>query len=191
MVDLLQPGTLLYHGSYTVVERPSLEKCARCKDFGRGFYLTTSLEQAHSFAGLSTRKAISNRIVGPKAGRGHVSVFRYKPIITEPLDSFCFPTADSQWLHCVVAHRKESLFPELMASMTRYDVISGKIANDQTNATIVAYMTGLFGQPGSPEADETCIRLLIPERLHDQHCFRTARALESLTFEGEESPCLE
>ena len=52
MVDLPQPGTLLYHGSYTAVERPSLEKCARFKDFGRGFYLTTSVEQARSFARL-------------------------------------------------------------------------------------------------------------------------------------------
>ncbi len=60
--------------------------------------------------------------------------------------------------------------------MARYDVISGKIANDQTNATIVAYMTGLFGQSGSTEADETCRRLLIPNRLHDQHCFRTTAA---------------
>ncbi len=73
--------------------------------------------------------------------------------------------------------------------MARYDVISGKIANDQTNATIVAYMGGIFGVPGSDVADETCIRLLIPERLHDQHCFRTEKALASLVFEGSESVC--
>lgn len=191
MVDQLQPGTLLYHGSYTVVERPSLEKCARFKDFGRGFYLTTSLEQARSFAKLSTRKAVSNNIVARETNACHVSVFHYEPTALDSLDTFCFPTADSQWLHCVVAHRKESLFPELIGTMAHYDIVSGKIANDQTNATIVAYMTGLFGQPGSEVADETCIRLLIPERLHDQHCFRTACALASLSFEGEETLCLE
>ncbi len=42
----LEDGIILYHGSYCVVEKPDLEKCALYKDFGRGFYLTTSKEQA-------------------------------------------------------------------------------------------------------------------------------------------------
>ena len=44
----LEAGTILYHGSYCVVENPDLEKCAKYKDFGRGFYLTSSKEQAKS-----------------------------------------------------------------------------------------------------------------------------------------------
>ena len=40
----LENGMVLYHGSYCVVENPDLEKCAAFKDFGRGFYLTTSKE---------------------------------------------------------------------------------------------------------------------------------------------------
>ena len=42
----LEEGLVLYHGSYCVVENPDLEKCALYKDFGKGFYLTTSKEQA-------------------------------------------------------------------------------------------------------------------------------------------------
>ena len=42
----LEDGMILYHGSYCVVKNPDLEKCAMYKDFGRGFYLTTSKEQA-------------------------------------------------------------------------------------------------------------------------------------------------
>lgn len=46
----LEQGMILYHGSYCIVENPDLQKCAKYKDFGQGFYLTTSKEQAKSFA---------------------------------------------------------------------------------------------------------------------------------------------
>lgn len=46
----LSDGMLLYHGSYTVVNTPDLAKCATRKDFGKGFYLTTSKKQAENSA---------------------------------------------------------------------------------------------------------------------------------------------
>ena len=42
----LKDGFVLYHGSYCEVKEPDLAKCAKKKDFGQGFYLTTSKEQA-------------------------------------------------------------------------------------------------------------------------------------------------
>lgn len=59
---------------------------------------------------------------------------------------------------------------------------SGKIANDNTNATIVAYMTNTFGQVGTEHSDDICISLLLPERLKDQFCFRTQKAINHLQF---------
>ena len=41
----LTDGVVLYHGSYCEVRSPDLGMCAKYKDFGRGFYLTSSLEQ--------------------------------------------------------------------------------------------------------------------------------------------------
>ena len=38
----LKDGFVLYHGSYCEVKEPDLAKCAKRKDFGQGFYLTTS-----------------------------------------------------------------------------------------------------------------------------------------------------
>ena len=38
----LKDGFVLYHGSYCEVKAPDLGKCAKRKDFGQGFYLTTS-----------------------------------------------------------------------------------------------------------------------------------------------------
>lgn len=62
----------------------------------------------------------------------------------------------------------------------------GKIANDNTNVTITAYLDGLYGETGSENADRICISLLLPERLQDQYCFRTEKALRTLCFERSE-----
>ena len=58
MLDL-KDGFVLYHGSYCEVKEPDLAKCAKRKDFGQGFYLTTSKEQAESFLRTSIAKAIA------------------------------------------------------------------------------------------------------------------------------------
>ncbi len=42
----LYDGMLLYHGSYTAVDNIDLEMCTEGKDFGRGFYMTSSQQQA-------------------------------------------------------------------------------------------------------------------------------------------------
>ena len=55
----LKDGFVLYHGSYCEVKEPDLAKCAKRKDFGQGFYLTTSKEQAESFLRTSIVKAIA------------------------------------------------------------------------------------------------------------------------------------
>ncbi len=177
---MLTEGTILYHGSYCQVKAPDLKKCAHAKDFGRGFYLTTSLEQATNFARLSTRKAIQNHILQPGTSNGFVSVFTLKNI--QSLLCHHFATADRAWLHCVVAHRKNSLFHKLVENYAKYDILSGKIANDNTNATIIAYMSGTFGTVGSAQADDICASLMLPERLKDQYCFRTMTAVSCLTF---------
>ena len=173
----------LYHGSYCAVPDPDLSKCAGFKDFGRGFYLTSSQAQAESFAKISTAKAIAGRRIPPQ-NYGVVSMFTC--VDPSGLLLFHYPDADAQWLHCVVAHRRNRYFPGLIRQMAAYDVISGKIANDDTNITITAYLDGLYGEVGTESADEICISLLLPERLKDQFCFRTNRALQTLAYEGSE-----
>lgn len=185
----LEKGIVLYHGSYCVVENPDLEKCAMYKDFGQGFYLTTSREQAQSFAKISTTKAKSKGLVPASEKFGYVSSLKVADI--NSLKIFEFETSDENWLHCVVAHRRSGSFFELKKSMQDYDVISGKIANDDTNATILAYMGNVFGPMGTDQADKMCISLLLPERLQDQFCFRTNNAIAVLEFLKSEKVSLE
>ena len=185
----LEEGMVLYHGSYCVVQDPDLNKCALYKDFGRGFYLTTSKEQAKSFAKISAIKAKSKGLIPYTEKFAHISFFKVSGI--DVLKTFDFETADVNWLHCIVAHRKDAAFPKIKTSIKDYDVISGKIANDDTNATILAYMGNLYGPMGSEQSDKMCISLLMPERLQDQFCFRSEKAISTLEYLKSEKVSLE
>lgn len=85
-------------------------------------------------------------------------------------------------LHCVVGHRKNNTFPDIVDNMKKYDIIAGKIADDATNVTILTYLVGAYGTIGSTEADNFCINRLIPERLKNQFCFRTINSLKCLSL---------
>lgn len=183
MYDLTN-GLVLYHGSYCEVARPELKKCAKQKDFGQGFYLTSSKEQAISFLNTSISKAITKGDIDEKQNFGIISCFRVE--LKAELSIHMFEHADSEWLHCIAAHRKKRYFTELQNEMSQYDVIAGKIADDMTNATLAAYIAGAFGEIGSKVADEFCIRQLLPEKLKDQYCFKTEKALTCLNFVGGE-----
>lgn len=179
-MKLLEAGMLLYHGSYCAVEKPVLSKCAHFKDFGRGFYLTSSKEQAQSFAKISASKAKGRALIPAMEPFAYVSSFKVTDI--SGLETFAFETANVDWLHCIVAHRRNNTFESIRNQMTSYDVVSGKIANDDTNATILAYMGNVYGPMGSEQTDNICISLLLPERLQDQFCFRSEKALSRLQF---------
>ncbi len=76
----------------------------------------------------------------------------------EGIKAHIFDGTNTEWLHCVVGHRKVNTFPGVVEQMKQYDIIAGKIA------------------------DDLCIGRLIPERLKDQFCFRTEAGLKCLSF---------
>ena len=176
----LTNGLILYHGSYCEVKVPDLKKCAKRKDFGRGFYLTSSKEQAISFLNTSIVKAIANGSIKQGQEYGYVSTFEVN--LKQDLLTHIFKDTDAEWLHCVAAHRKRNVFPIIEDEMAKYDVIVGKIADDATNTILVAYIAGIFGEMGSNEADAFCIKQLLPNKLKDQYCFKTEEALSCLRF---------
>lgn len=176
----LKDGLILYHGSYCEVTEPDLDKCAKRKDFGQGFYLTTSQNQAESFLKTSIAKAIVAGKIEEHQSYGYISVFELK--LSRQLQTHIFETADIDWLHCIAAHRKKKLFIEVEREMEKYDVIAGKIADDATNTTLTAYLAGAFGTAGDKEADSFCIKQLLPDKLKNQYCFKTETAIECLKF---------
>ena len=181
----LYEGMLLYHGSYTLVKSIDLSMCKRGKDFGRGFYLTSSYDQAKQFVKLSIKRENKASALIDGLGRGFVSVFKLKQL--PKLESFVFDGATREWLHFVASNRRTDLFNDLRKEMAKYDVIGGKIANDRTAQTLQLYISGAYGEPGSEMADNIAIMTLLPNRLEDQYCFRSVKAVQSLEFiRGEE-----
>ena len=176
-------GMLLYHGSYAQIKEIDLAKCRPGLDFGKGFYLTSSLEQARKYIKNSVEKNIRNGNI-PKnypLAKGKVSVFKYHE---EGLKKQYFPEANIDWLHYVVGNRNGSYFAKELQELEDCDIIGGKIANDLTTRTLIAYMQGILGPVGSSEADRRAIELLLPNKLKDQFCFKTVAAVACLEFIG-------
>jgi len=180
MITPLSNGMKLYHGSYVAVIAPDLSQCRLYKDFGRGFYLTTNRQQAVNFARLSTRKAKDNQVINQDQSCGVVSTYTFTS--GSDLEIKVFAQADRDWSQCVVGHRKNGTFADAVSKVANVDVIGGKIANDNTNATINAFINGTFGDVQSVVVQDLCISLLLPERLEDQYCFRTDASLRCLQY---------
>lgn len=59
MLELVD-GLILYHGSYCEVRQPEVRYGAKYKDFGQGFYLTSSKKQARNFIQTSVKKGLKS-----------------------------------------------------------------------------------------------------------------------------------
>ena len=44
------------------------------------------------------------------------------------------------------------------------------------------YLAGAFGKAGDKEADDFCIRQLLPNKLKDRYCFKTEEAIKCLKY---------
>lgn len=176
----LTDGMFLYHGSFTEVSMIDLDKCRQGKDFGRGFYVTSSYAQAKSFVPLSINKQINKGNLVSDYSTGYISIFRFH--LTPDIAIHTFSSADKDWLHFVASNRRKALFPAVRNTYMGFDIIGGKIANDRTARTLQLYTSGGYGEPGSQEADDIAIMTLLPNRLEDQFCFCNTKAIQTLEF---------
>ncbi len=150
---------ILYHGSNVEVRQPHLLRIKRDLDFGKGFYTTSSFEQAESWAKQTTRIR--------RDGTACVSCYETDFAELEKLNVLRFDRADAAWLDFVAANRSGT------APHTDWDLIIGPVANDQTYPTILLYLDGFVDA-------ETTIRNLLTQKLKGQYTFKTERAIELL-----------
>ena len=179
----MKDGMLLFHGSYTAVEQIDLSMCMEGKDFGSGFYLTSSVTQAKGFIRTSVLKAQRMGYAASDQKFGYVSSFRYR---ADGLKIFEFNDTDQEWLWFIANNRRRrlaSLLPQQSGRVSESDIVIGKVANDNTNPVITTYLNGLYGDIQSEEAVDEAIRRLIPDHLVDQFCFLTEKAINSLVFQ--------
>ncbi len=150
---------LLYHGSNMLVNKPEIIESERTLDFGNGFYLTTSLEQAKKWAILTTSRR--------KEGTPTVSVFEIQDKVDLKVLKFNGP--DKAWLEFVTSNRKNKNYKN------DYDLIIGPVANDNTMPVINLYINGVYNE-------EEALKRLLPQKLKDQVVFKNDRALKYLDF---------
>lgn len=155
----------LYHGSNVKVESPKILHTNRALDFGSGFYLTSSKEQAMKWA-----KSVAIRRAD---GLPVVNIFDFNEN-TVNLNVLRFETANGDWLDFVVKNRKRIPITE------SYDLIIGPVANDSTLPVINDYMDDRYTK-------EEAINHLLPQNLKDQFAFLTEKALKQLKFAGIET----
>ena len=151
----------LYHGSNLEIKNPQILESDRKLDFGTGFYLTSSYEQAEKWAILTAKRR----------GEGFpiISVFEYEDNKTSELNIFKFENADIEWLRFVSANRNNQ------SIRNDYDIIIGPVANDKTMPVISLFFTGLY-------SEEETIKRLLPQKLQDQFVFKTEKALNQLNY---------
>lgn len=154
----------LYHGSNIEVMEPRILKKSRALDFGAGFYMTSSKEQAIRWAHIVDKR-------NGNKGSAILNEYCLDDNIVCSLKTLVFESANSKWLDFVVANRKGLYMKNV------YDIVIGPVANDTTLTVINDYMDGRYSK-------RDAIRFLKPQKLTDQYAFLTNGALRLLKFEG-------
>ena len=154
---------LLYHGSTMAVRKPIVSRGRGKTDFGKGFYTTTSREQAEKWAQIKRDR------MGDEA-HAIVSVFELDDaVLNNPAyHTRHFDGATAEWLDFVVGNRRGEVHHN-------FDLIMGPVANDKLYATITLYENGILDA-------NAAIEQLNPHQLFDQLSFHTTKACKLLTF---------
>lgn len=152
---------LLYHGSNVAVEKPLLIPARRLLDFGAGFYLTSDMEQAKSWAFLKQKRA--------RKGKPTVSVFEFDENATQELSVLKFDSASENWLFFVSNCRNKPDFTD------EHDIVIGPVADDKTMPVLRFYFSGIYDE-------KETIKRLLPQVLKNQYAFKSRKALSALSF---------
>lgn len=114
----MKHSEIIYHGSYTKIELPYIQKYRFTKDFSWGFYCTKLQEQAEKASG--------------KFNTPIVNVYELKNV--EELNVKEFKDYSDEWLEFVIACRS--------GKTHEYDVVIGPMADDTIYDYIEAYSMG-------------------------------------------------
>jgi len=130
---------ILYHGSRGGIEGPIQPKSRERCDFGPGFYMGDSPEQAQSL------------IVNEPVPVFYTLNFKLSEIPAERI----YRPSDEEWLHIILAFRKQvpefSTLPmaeEIREKVKNYDLIIGPISDDRMKDAMKAFANGALTDNG-------------------------------------------
>jgi len=156
---------IIYHGSTDRVKSPRIITTYTGRDFGTGFYTTNIREQAVKWA---MRQALFRKM--PNA---FLNIYEFDDSALGILKVKSFNDYSMDWIDFVIECRQNISFNH------EYDIVIGKVANDDVGETIQAVIDGLT----SKEFALTRLKFMYA---NNQICFSTSKALNYLNFKSVE-----
>ena len=150
----------LFHGSAVEFKRIDVSKGRGRKDFGKGFYMALSSEQAIGMMHKKFRESVSRRRDhSPGTFKEKLYRIELNWALLQDLRVKVFDSADMEWLDFILMCRPSDGVPH------DYDVVIGPTADDDTNRALKFYYDGTYGDPGSKAAKEMLLRVLETDKL--------------------------
>ena len=159
---------ILYHGSTMEVSQPRILKSEIGRDFGFAFYTADIQAQAERWA--RRRAMIESRRTKTEV-QPIVSAYEWDEDTAKQLHFLQFDGASMEWLELVVTCRSQTDYSH------GYDIVEGKIANDNVGETVSYVMQGIMRK-------EDAIDRLRFEQINNQIAFCTETALHTLHFQN-------
>ena len=175
--------SVLYHGTISQIEHIDVKRGRGNKDFGKGFYMAVSRQQAIGMMHKKYKEAVRRS----RNKKNFLFEERLYEITLdkkylETLTIKQFETADQEWLDFVLLCRENGGMPH------DYDLVIGPTADDDTMLCLKAYWDGLYGKVGSSQAKQILLNNLEPENLGIQYYIGKQMVADRLISSMKESP---
>ena len=152
---------ILYHGGTDIVEKPLIRPRPAGRDFGLGFYCTDIRRQAENWARRQGR--IRKQTAVLNLYEFDIEYARHN------LNFKMFNDYSHEWLEMVINCRRKPQY------IHDFDVVYGKIANDDVGETVQAVLDGLM-------PFDFALQKLSFMSANNQYCFSTEKSLVYLVF---------
>jgi elongation factor P hydroxylase len=152
---------ILYHGGTDIVKEPMIISAEQGRDFGFGFYTTDIYEQAAKWAkrqGRIRKKQAVLNIYEFDSGKA-AEELKFKEFVEYSIE----------WLEFIVNNRANPSFQH------SFDIVFGKIANDDVGETVQAVVDGLMPL-------DFALKKLSFMRANNQYAFCSEKSLSSVIF---------
>ena len=152
---------ILYHGGTDIVEKPVIKSRPGGRDFGMGFYCTDIRGQAEKWAERQGR--IRNQAAVLNSYEFNIEQAQHN------VNFKMFKDYSQEWLELVINCRKDLHY------IHGFDIVYGKIANDDVGETVQAVVDGLM-------PFDFALQKLAFMPSNNQYCFCTEKSLEYLKY---------
>jgi hypothetical protein len=152
---------ILYHGGTDIIKEPKIISGEQSRDFGFAFYVTDIREQALKWARRQGRTRRKQAVL---------NVYEFdKDSAVKGLNFKEFTDYSLEWLEFIVNNRANS------RTEHDFDIVVGKIANDDVGETVQAVVDGLMPL-------DFALQRLSFMRANNQYAFCTEKSLSYIKF---------